>query len=645
MVLLILLQTQQLSKSYGITSILSDIQLQIQSTDRIGLVGRNGAGKSTLLKMIAGNILPDSGAIQLAKGIKIGYLAQDSGLETNRTIWNEMLTIFTDLIEQEALIRSLEKKMAASSSVNEGSVERLMNEYARLTDDFREKGGYSYQSKIKGILNGLGFQSFDYHNQLISILSGGQKTRLALAKLLIEEPDLLILDEPTNYLDIETLTWLEGYLKSYHGAILLVSHDRYFLDSLVTTIYEIENTKATKYVGNYTKYIEQKEKEIELKEKQYDKQQQERKKLEEFVQKNIARASTTKRAQSRKKMLDRMDPIDKPITQQRNASFYFESSIKSGQNVLMIHELAMGFDNKRLFQHVSFQIKNMERVALIGPNGIGKSTLFKLIYDRNFHPLEGAINYGSNVKISYYAQEQDDLHPDKTVLDELWDQYPILNESDIRTILGNFLFIGDDVFKTIKDLSGGEKARVALAKLMLEKGNVLLLDEPTNHLDLFSREVLEQALLTYSGTILFISHDRYFLNKLTTRTIELTPLGINSYLGNYEYVLEKKAELEEMKPSSTIVTVDNQNKQQYINDKEKQKIERQLKRKIEAIELEIEKMEEQIDTIESELLQPEVYSDYQLSNQKNEELKIGKDTLEELLMSWEETQKKLEELS
>jgi len=643
---LIILQTQNLSKSFGVKPILSDIDIQIQSSDRIGLVGRNGAGKSTLLKMIAGDLQPDSGEIQIAKGIKIGYLAQDSGLETDRTIWEEMITVFAELIEQEKEIRELEKKMADSSLKTDQKVyDQLMKEYSRLTDDFREKGGYAFEGKIRGVLHGLGFQHFDYHLQKIATLSGGQKTRLALAKLLMEEPELLILDEPTNYLDMETLTWLEGYLKNYNGAILFVSHDRYFLDAFVHFIYEIEFTKATKYVGNYSKYMVQKAKEIEIKQKNYERQQQKINQLETFIQKNIARASTTKRAQSRRKMLEKIEKMEKPINQHKKAAFQFEADLQSGQSVLTVKDLMMKFDDMILFQNVSFELKNQERVALIGPNGVGKSTLFKLIQDKTKKPAEGEIHFGANVKAAYYAQEQENLNPEKTVLEQLWDDYPHLDEKVVRTTLGSFLFMGDDVFKQIKELSGGEKARLALAKLMLQKANLLLLDEPTNHLDIYSREVLENALMEYSGTILFISHDRYFLNKLATRTMELTPSGINNYLGDYDYYLEKKAELEEELQESRLVPSENkQNKEQYKKEREKKRLERQLSRNIEWIESAIEQIELEIDNLQSELLQPEVYSDFKLSHQKNEELNQAKRKLEQLLNDWEKAQKELEEL-
>lgn len=639
---MIVLQTTNISKAYGIDNILSDINIQIQSKDRIGLVGVNGAGKSTLLKIISGDIIPDTGSVSFAKGSIIGFLAQDNALESNNTIWLEMNKVFSQLIEQENYIRTLEAKMSEDSILNNNSqYEKLMDEYSRIVDDFREKGGYSYQAKIRGVLHGLGFQGYDYYNQHIDILSGGQKTRLALAKLLLEEPDLLILDEPTNYLDIDTLTWLEGYLKSYSGAILIVSHDRYFLDAVVTNIYEISNTKVKKYVGNYSQYIEQKADQLVQDLNSFERQQAEINKLEEFINKNIARASTTKRAQSRRKALDKLERLEKPITSQKSASFSFNADIQSGKNVLNVSNLTMLFSDKLLFENVSFDIKRDERIALIGPNGIGKSTLLKLIIGEELFPTNGTIKFGTNIIIGYYAQEQNKLSLNKKVIDELWDEYPELTEKEIRTLLGNFLFSAEDVFKNIKDLSGGEKARVSLAKLILKKPNFLILDEPTNHLDIFSREALESSLLEYTGTILFISHDRYFLNQISTRTLELTPEGVINYLGNYDYYLEKKAESEEITNINNINNDEKDSRNQYQEEKQKIKLGRQLKRKIEALELEIEKLEDMINQLESEIASPAVFNDYQLSLFKNEELTKAKEKVDKLLEEWQITQEEL----
>ncbi len=646
---MLLLQTNQLSKSFLTQSILSNINIQIQSLERIGLVGVNGAGKSTLLKILAKEMLHDSGEIHMSKGTSIGYLAQDSGLDSNLTIWQEMLSVFTNIIAQEGKIRDLEEQMSRiSPSDSTGQYVRLMNIYAKEIEFFKENGGYSYEAKIRGVLHGLGFQHFDFYSTSISALSGGQKTRLAMAKVLLTEPDILMLDEPTNYLDMQTLTWLEGYLKNYSGAILVVSHDRYFLDQLVNIIYEIERTEATRYVGNYSQYIEQKSKNIELEMKKYEKQQAEIAKLEDFIQKNIARATTTRRAQSRRKTLEKIEKLDKPIAGQKRAFFTFDIDKMSGNQVLQVNQLAMGFENQKLFENVSFHIERGERVAIIGPNGTGKSTLLKLITNK-LKPQNGTITYGSNVEISYYDQEQNELHLEKTIIDELWDDYPTLTEKEVRTLLGNFLFINDDVFKKIKSLSGGERARVSLAKLMLKKGNLLLLDEPTNHLDIFSREVLENALVDYPGTILFISHDRYFLNRLTTRTLELTKDGIQQYLGDYSYYLEKKAELAEETSQMNVAAISPEqkdrpktDKEHYENTRERQKVERQLNRKIQSVEEDIEATELKIGETEEKLLDPEIYMNHELANETNQSLIMLKEKLEKLMDTWAELQKELE---
>jgi len=641
---MILLQTRKISKTFIIDPILSDIDLQIHSQERVGLVGVNGAGKSTLLKILAGELSPDSGEIQIAKGATIGYLAQDSGLESNKTIWDEMLSVFSDLLDQEQVLRQIETNMAQLPDAEHDQYEKMMNEYARLSEEFQKNGGYSYESKIRGILHGLAFHSFDYHSTLIHTLSGGQKTRLALARLLLSSPDLLVLDEPTNYLDMETLIWLETYLKSYSGAILLVSHDRYFLDRLVTVIYEIERTKATRYVGNYSTYIELKAAEIEQQLKQFEKQQVEIAKLEDFVQKNIARASTTRRAQSRRKALNKIERLDRPSVVQRKASFTFDIEKQSGNIVLQVNDVRMQFDEQSLFQHITFRVDREDRVALIGPNGMGKTTLFKIILSQ-LEPTAGSVQFGSNVTVGYYSQEQNDLVPEKSMINEIWDLHPDMKEEEIRTLLGNFLFTGDDVFKRIKDLSGGEKARVALAKLMLKKANFLLLDEPTNHLDIISREVLENALIDYPGTILMISHDRYFLNRITTITLELTRDGIDTYLGNYDYYIEKKEELKEELQNKKSNGAERVQNNRFSEGKERKKIERQLRRRIEEIEQTIEQLEKKITMIEAELLLPEVYSDHQIAQQKSEDLNQIKLSLVQSLEEWGKLQNELEELS
>src|SRR5690606_24255791 len=498
---MMLLQIQQLTKYFGAELILSNIKLEIQTNDRIALVGRNGAGKSTLLKIIAGHLSYDSGQIVKPKDVTIDYLAQNTGLESKLSIWDEMLSVFAKVREMEKEIRQIELNLA---TVSESEAAKLLQEYDRLQVKFKEIGGYQYESDIRSVLHGLRFYEKDY-STLISTLSGGQKTRLALAKLLLTKPDLLILDEPTNHLDIETLSWLEQYLANYSGAVLIVSHDRYFLDKVVTQVYELSRTEIKKFHGNYSKYLDQKAELYEREMKQFEKQQEEVAKLQDFIQRNLARASTTKRAQSRRKQLDRMQLMDRPKGGEKSASFSFDIERQSGNDVLKVRDASIGYDHQALAQHIDFSIFRQDSIALVGPNGVGKSTLLKTII-KKIQLLAGNIDYGTNVSIGYYDQEQAELSSNKTVLQELWDHYPLKDEKEIRTVLGNFLFSGDDVLKIVSTLSGGEKARLALAILMLEKSNFLILDEPTNHLDLDSKEILENALVDYPGTILFVSH-------------------------------------------------------------------------------------------------------------------------------------------
>ncbi|NIK72016.1 ABC-F family ATP-binding cassette domain-containing protein [Paenibacillus sp. BK720] len=612
-----LLQLSNISKNYGIDVILSDISMQVLERERVGLVGVNGAGKSTLLKIIAGELSYDSGAIHKAKETRIGYLAQNSGLQSNRTIIEEMRAVFSHLIEAEQELRELERQIADPALHDDSKrYEDVLNRYSRKSDWFREQGGFEINTRINSVLHGMGFGSFP-PDTLISTLSGGQKTRLALARILLQAPDLLMLDEPTNYLDIPTLTWLEGYLRSYSGAILVVSHDRYFLDALVTTIVEIERHAARRYTGNYSRYIELKAAEYEADMKQYEKQQEEIAKMEQFIQRNIVRASTTKRAQSRRKALEKMDVLDKPLGDLKKARFTFEIERQTGKDVLDVADLSVKFPEKdrQLFQHVSFKLSRSETVALIGPNGIGKSTLLKVLVGQR-QPQTGTVRWGSNVKLGYYDQEQTGLTPSNTVLEEVWGTYPHMEEARVRTVLGNFLFSGEDVLKRISSLSGGEKARVSLAKLMLEQANVLILDEPTNHLDLFSKEVLESALLDYEGTLLFISHDRYFLNKMAERIVELTPTGTEHFLGNYDDMIEKKAEQEEarLEAAAKLASKSNQPAAEaptsYEMDKQAKREERSRLRKLEQLEQDIASLEEQIAEFEVQLTDPAIFNDY-----------------------------------
>ncbi|EFV74410.1 ABC transporter ATP-binding protein uup [Bacillus sp. 2_A_57_CT2] len=634
---MILLQVNQLAKNFGADPILTNIKLEVQTRDRIALVGRNGAGKSTLLKIIAGQMTYDSGEIIKPKEVTIGYLAQNTGLESELSIWDEMLTVFSHLQKQEKQLRSLEEQMADPDILNNSDAyERILKEYDKLQVDFKENGGYQYEADIRSILHGLNFSSMGYDTK-ISSLSGGQRTRLALGKLLLTKPDILILDEPTNHLDIETLSWLEQYLQGYNGAILIVSHDRYFLDKVVSQVYEISRRQIRKYPGNYSSYLDQKAANFEREMKQFEKQQEEIAKLQDFIQRNLARASTTKRAQSRRKQLARMDVMDRPLGDEKSASFGFDIERQSGNEVLNIHSLAIGYE-EIVSENISLRLARGDSIALVGPNGIGKSTLLKTII-KKISSFSGEIQYGSNVTIGYYDQEQAELTSNKRVLNELWDEYPLKPEKEIRTILGNFLFSGDDVLKTVSTLSGGEKARLALAKLMMQKANFLILDEPTNHLDLDSKEILENALIDYPGTILFVSHDRYFINRITTKVVELSSIGATVYLGDYDYYVEKKQEQEELlalneQDESTASQPVKQDKNNYQQDKEAKKLERQRKRRMEEIEEQIEALEKVIDMNDQLLCDPDVYQDHEKVMGITNETDQAKAKLEELMEEW-----------
>ncbi|SDO15767.1 ABC-F family ATP-binding cassette domain-containing protein [Alkalicoccus daliensis] len=632
---MILLQCAQLSKFFGSEQILSNVKMEVKNRERIALVGRNGAGKSTLLKIFAGEMNHDEGHLMIPKEVSIGYLAQDSGLDSDRSIWEEMLTVFIGLQQMERELRALEERMATGD-------EKVLAEYDQLQQKFQQRGGFQYEAEIRSILSGLNFQSFDY-NTPVSSLSGGQKTRLALGKMLLAKPDLLILDEPTNHLDIDTLTWLEGYLSSYDGAVLIVSHDRYILDKVVDYVYELSFHQTRRFTGNYSSYLDEKAKLMEQEMKSFEKQQDEVKKLEDFIQRNLARASTSNRAKSRRKQLERMEKMDRPKDDDKSANFQFSIQRQSGNDVLMLDNVAVSYDEvDPLIKNINMTLTRGESVALIGPNGIGKSTLLKAITGR-LTPFRGSVRLGSNVMIGYYDQEQTELHSSKTVLQELWDDYPQTNEKDIRTVLGNFLFTGDDVLKNVQDLSGGEKARVALAKLMMQKANLLILDEPTNHLDLDSKEVLENALIDYPGTIIFVSHDRYFVNRMATRVIELRQEAATSYLGDYDYYVEKKFQQEELKRLAEEKHALENNtappaKNDFRKNKEKQKEERQKQRRIEEIEQMIETEEQTIASVEEELCIPEVFQDHQKSLELNEKLQASHTKIETLMEEWEALQ-------
>lgn len=638
---MILMQLNALSKSFGAENILSNIKLEIKDTDRIAIVGRNGAGKSTLLKIMAGELSHDEGELMRPKDLTLGYLSQHMTIESGRTIWNELLTVFDSLRSQEKELRDIEKRLEDTTDHTSADYQKLLSDYDRLQQAFQTGGGYTYESEIKSVLTGLNFSNYDYDTE-ISALSGGQKTRLALGKLLLQKPQLLILDEPTNHLDIATLSWLENYINSYPGAIVIVSHDRYFLDKTVSIVYEISRHKTKKYIGSYSKFLEQKAADYEQEMKEFEKQQTEIKNMEDFIQRNIARASTTKRAQSRRKQLQKLDRMDRPLGSEASASFSFDIAKRSGNDVLKIDNLAFSYDKnvEPIFKNANLQLSRGERVVLIGANGIGKTSLLKIIIGK-LQARAGSFQLGTNVEIGYYDQEQAELSTNKTVLMELWDEYPNVMEKDIRTILGNFLFSGDDVLKPVNSLSGGEKARLALAKLMMQKANLLILDEPTNHLDIDSKEVLEAALMDFPGTILFVSHDRYFINRITDHVAEMTKEGIELYLGDYDYYTEKlqeKAELARLEESTVVKEKVDERKRSFKEDKQIQSEKRKKARRITELEVQIEEKEIKVASLEEEMTKPEVFQDHEKSLELMEETQELKQEIDHLLEEWTELQ-------
>lgn len=647
---MILLQAQHVARYFGADVLFENIYLEIQENSRIALVGRNGTGKSTLLKMIADIEQPDAGKIVKGKQVTIGYLAQNTGLSSEKSIWDEMLTVFEPVIQLEKDMRTIEQQLGDPALLsNEDLYKSTLNRYDHLQNRFREENGFSYQAEIRSVLHGFRFYEDDYTKH-ISQLSGGQKTRLALAKLLLEKKDLLILDEPTNHLDIETLSWLENYLQSYTGALLIVSHDRYFLDKVVNEVYEISRQKISHYKGNYSKYLDLKAAQLEQEWKEFEKQQGEIAKLEDFVSRNLVRASTTKRAQSRRKQLEKMDRMDKPQGDEKSARFSFKSEKESGNVVLTLANGAIGYDDTILSSPIELDVRKYDSIALVGPNGIGKSTLLKSLIGQ-LPLIQGEKHLGTNVLLGYYDQEQSDLNSTKSVLAELWDEHPTTPEKDIRSILGSFLFSGADVEKSVSSLSGGEKARLALAKLAMNKNNFLLLDEPTNHLDIDSKEVLENALIDFDGTLLFVSHDRYFINRIATTIIELSENGSTLYLGDYDYYLAKKAEQEELRllaeaknaETSKIEAVPTVKGNREIN-KAEQKLLRQLTRRIETIEVEMDELETTITNCETQLIDPEVFGDHLRVQELNTEINVAQEKLDRLVSEWEEKSLQLEEL-
>lgn len=593
---MIILQANKIERSFAGEVLFDNVSLQVDERDRIALVGKNGAGKSTLLKILVGEEEPTSGEINKKRDLSLSYLAQDSRFESSNTIYDEMLHVFDDLRKTEKTLRQMELEMGEKTGAD---LEKLMQDYDRLSEEFRQAGGFTYEADIRAILNGFKFDESMWQMK-IEELSGGQNTRLALAKMLLEKPNLLVLDEPTNHLDIETIAWLENYLVNYSGALLIVSHDRYFLDKVATVTVDLTKHSLDRYVGNYSSFVEQKEQKLLTEAKNYEKQQKEIAALEDFVNRNLVRASTTKRAQSRRKQLEKMERLDKPEAGTKSAHMTFHSDKTSGNVVLTVEEAAVGYDDQILSEPINLDIRKMNAVAIVGPNGIGKSTLIKSIVGQ-IPFIKGEARFGANVEVGYYDQTQSKLTPHNSVLDELWNDFKLTPEVEIRNRLGAFLFSGDDVKKTVGMLSGGERARLLLAKLSMENNNFLILDEPTNHLDIDSKEVLENALIDFDGTLLFVSHDRYFINRVATQVLELSEEGSTLYLGDYDYYLEKKAELEalaaaqaEAEPASSTEEVTSND---YHLQKQNQKELRKITRRIEQLEAEMEELDQKIQDI------------------------------------------------
>lgn len=647
---MILLQVQQVARYFGADTLFENVSLDVSDNSRIALVGRNGVGKSTLLKMIIGNESPDAGQITKKKSLTIGYLAQNTGLESDKTIYAEMLSVFERLQIMEKNLHEMEAKIADPGADHSSSAySQLLNQYDQLLHDFEEQNGYGYEAEVRSVLHGFHFEQEDYDRK-ISSLSGGQKTRLALAKLLLEQRDLLILDEPTNHLDIDTLTWLEGYVQNYKGALLIVSHDRYFLDRIVNEVYEISHHHSSYYKGNYSAYIDQKAERLRQDWKNYEKQQAEISKLEDFVNKNLVRASTTKRAQSRRKQLEKMERLERPEGDEKGPHFKFTADSQSGNIVLTVKDAAIGYDGRIISSPINIDLRKNQVMAIVGPNGIGKSTLLKSVLGQ-IPFVKGSSEFGTNVKVGYYDQEQHNLHDKKTVLNELWDDHPTTPEKDIRSILGSFLFIGDDVSKVVHNLSGGEKARLLLTKLAMKHDNFLILDEPTNHLDIDSKEVLENAVMDFNGTVLFVSHDRYFINKVATCVLEIAPQGSTLYLGDYDYYLEKKAEQEEIAAAKSTAETPIENspkevstgKVNYQQGKERQKQERRLKRSVEEFEQLVEKLDAQKNDLENQMSSPENYNDLEKMGELQAKLQEISKKLAEAEENWEQASMELEE--
>ncbi len=644
---MIILSCKNIKKSFGIDEILKDVNFSINEGDKVGLIGSNGEGKSTLFKILTKELDFDSGELFIDKNKSLGYLSQNLSLDNSNSIYSEMLLVFADLISLEEKLRTLEVKMGEPYDPSkEAYHNKLIKDYTTSQELFEHRGGYTYKGEISRVLKGLGFKESDYDKE-ISLLSGGQKTRVALCKLLLSKPDILLLDEPTNHLDLAAIEWLEEYLKAYKGTILVISHDRFFLDAVTNATFELISGKVNTYNASYTKFLELREKDIEVRLKAYNLQQAEIKRQEKIIEKfrSFNREKSIRAAESREKALERMELVEAPEIIRRASNIKFEVPIKSGNDVLHVENLSKSYGEKVLFKNISLDLKRGDKVALIGENGRGKTTLFKILLDK-IKADSGNFSLGKNVFVGYYDQEQSDLDLNKTILDEVWDSFPKMTTTEIRNALASFLFTGDDVFKTIDKLSGGEKCRINLLKLMLSKSNFLLLDEPTNHLDIISREALEEAILSYDGTLMVISHDRYFLNKVISKILELSEDNITTYLGNYNYYSEKKANPnrfetfnEEINSGKTKTQIQEEKKKR----REKEKQAKSLSLKIKNIEKEIASKEEILLSLNEELCKEEIYSNPKESERVHGLIATTEAEIQDLYTQWEETTLLLEE--
>lgn len=641
---MITLALNNISKSYGVDTIIKDITFSLNEYEKVGLVGINGAGKSTLFKIIAGELSPDTGNVFLSKDTGIGYLEQNISIRSDNTLYEEVLDVFHDVMLLERELRTLEQKIAKNSE-NSTLLDSLMKQYSQKSEEFSLMNGYSYNSEAKGILIGLGF-SEEEMNKKVNTLSGGEMTRLMLSKLLLKKPNLLLLDEPTNHLDMNSVQWLEVYLKLYKGNVIVISHDRYFLDQLIGRTLEIRDKTLFDYRGNYSYYLEKKDLDEEVALKNYKDNQAELKRQRDIIRqlRAFGREKQIKRARSREKLLAKMERIDKPRSMEQQARISFSPSVQSGYEVMHARGLQKSYGNRHLFSNVCIDIYRGEKVALIGPNGSGKTTLFQILLGGETFD-SGEVDYGTNVQIAYFDQTRSDLDERNTVIEEVWQSYPHLKETELRNMLAAFLFMGDDVFKLISSLSGGEKSRISLLKLMLSSSNFLFLDEPTNHLDIQSKEILEDALTAYEGTLFFISHDRYFLNKVADRILVLTENGLEEYLGNYDYYQEKLAEQKEAMDILQTREVINktQVKQQKKKDKEKEKELRSIKKKVSNLEESIANLEERLAFLDGELCREEIYSSPTESMRVQKEKEDVSSLLEETMSSWEELLLELEQ--